>query len=352
MNASDQNPSPRRVPFKFKGPLDPREDERIWVERSRNWDRILTHLRRKEWIALLGPKGSGKTSSLIWIAQQCGDAGFAAAPFLLDMAQLQESDPVRSIREFVSLFRRGGRGRPEDLSLDWNRVEGFVNLSVDSVESPADLAEFVVELAERCHGKLLVMLDDADLASPDGREAVFRSLRAVHESLRDPKLWIQLVVCGSDAEAWLGLPTETDSPLANVLARVYLESFDDRQIHSLIKAAFEEHEPPPEIEKSAVEVICQLTKCIPVNVQFLLYHVYVHAISYSRDLITSDMVRNVAAQIGFKSKLTVPDTVGQINERLGKIETHLAQLAEAVRSLAVRVPPRDELPGQSAESDS
>jgi hypothetical protein len=259
---------------------------------------------------------------------------------------LEGSDPAQAIQEFVALLAniddRGSRASRSS----WDRVQGFIQLSRASVTSPAELVEFIIKLSTHCRKKrLLVMLDNVDLAPVETRNAVFRSFRAVHESIFRTATWLQVVACGADAGAWLGLPTELESPLGNVLDRIVLESLDEGQVRSLIEAAFDDA-APVEFERSAVAVVHQLTDGVPVNVQFLLYHVYEYAIGYGKEVITSEMVRLVGAKIGLVSGPAAADASTPVNERLGKIEGQLEQLARAVDSLTKRIesagPPKDD----------
>ena len=356
MPSDQQGVNVPEVPFEFSRPLDPRGDDRIWVERPRTWERILVHLRRNEWIAVLGPKGTGRTSALRWIREQCGEEGLAATPFLLNLRVLQGRDAAQSIRELMVEFKSVADGTPGSLPPDWNQVKAFIDGTVSSVVSPAELEQFVVALARRCNGRLLVMLDDADRASGEARGAIFGAFRAVHESMTEPNVWIELVVCGVEAGPWLGAPEIFGSPLDNVLHRVHLGSFDETQIRLLMSSAFEGQEAPLEIERAAVVAVRTLTKGVPRDVQRLLHEVYLYAISRGSKTVSSDMVWTVGAESGFEKGLTDAGRLRQMNERLQKIENRLVGLTNLVESLVARVQgpkgPRDDSPGQSADSEA
>ena len=114
MNAKRaQNAPAPQAQFEFKRPLDPHDDRSIWVDRNGAWRRILRHCEKKEWIALLGSKGIGKTSTLHWIRAQCGRDGLAAAPFLINLAELEGGNSEQAIQELVTELWKVASRKPE-----------------------------------------------------------------------------------------------------------------------------------------------------------------------------------------------------------------------------------------------
>jgi len=214
--------------FKTRGPLDPEQDQAIYIERPE----IGHILRLAQWtsvynyIALFGSRQTGKTSLLYKAKAMLEERGCRVA--LIDLSGLENQKEAECYR-YVS-------------SQILEELGPFLQLREDewaelaSTAGPVDFRSLLLRVAQRTSGpRIVIMLDEVGAIPPAVSDGFFGTIRNVFTSRRKAReeAFGKFVFVFSGAMDLHELTSGRNSPL-NICERVYLRDLDRIGVRKLV----------------------------------------------------------------------------------------------------------------------
>src|SRR5688572_29269780 len=91
-------------PFCFSRPLLPDVDGSVCIHKSPEWDNLIVRLQRREWVALFGASGFGKTTTLQWLKANCLLDPTSTICALISLPALEAIPSANPLNAFASNF--------------------------------------------------------------------------------------------------------------------------------------------------------------------------------------------------------------------------------------------------------
>lgn len=214
--------------FKIRGPLDPEQDQAIYIERPE----IEHILRLAQWtsvynyIALFGSRQTGKTSLLYKAKAMLEERGCRVAFIdLSGLANQKEAECYRYIASQILEELRPSLQLEED---EWAQLA--------STAGPVDFRSFLLRVAQRTlTPRIVIMLDEVGAIPSAISDAFFGTIRNVFTSRRREReeAFGKFVFVFSGAMDLHELTSGRNSPL-NICERVYLRDLDRIGVRKLV----------------------------------------------------------------------------------------------------------------------
>lgn len=160
--------------FKTAGCLDPVVDEAIYMKRAEDAS-IANYVTRQEYVTLLGPRQTGKTSLLLRLQR---DVNRQFIPVFLDLSSFAEE------RRKEVWYQHVANSIANGLHLAGVAVGNNVTSRGAEVSDGISLMRFLVTLCEETTGQLpfLLMIDEIGTVPKEWADSFFRNIRAAYNS--------------------------------------------------------------------------------------------------------------------------------------------------------------------------
>ncbi|MFQ6014845.1 MAG: AAA-like domain-containing protein [Anaerolineae bacterium] len=212
--------------FKTRGPLDPDEDQAIFVERAELHDilQLVRGLSVDNYVALLGSRQTGKTTLLYKAKVVLREEDYRAA--FIDLSGLENQSEASCYAHVCTQLYR----ELEDLlgpEADWKPAE---------VSGPVPFRQFLLRVAESAPvSRLVIMLDEVGAFPANLADAFFGTIRNVFSSRHKESEQVlqKYLFIFSGAVDLHKLTSGENSPL-NICERVYLQDLEREGVHQLV----------------------------------------------------------------------------------------------------------------------